>query len=120
MTFLDLAEKVLREEQKPLTYKEIWEVAQQKGFDKDINTRGKTPWATIYSRLYVDIRDNPKTKFIKVHNGITKFFLKELWSEKDAASYPDEQEENDRQPLYKERDLHKYLTYLNVYQNYLS
>ncbi len=111
MTFLELAEKVLREEQKPLTHQEIWEVAQQKGYDKEINSKGKTPWTTIGARIYIDMRDNPQTKFIKVHNGTTKFFLKELWSETDAASYPAEQEKNDKQPSYKERDLHKYLTY---------
>jgi len=111
MTFLDLAEKVLREENKPLTHQEIWEIAQKKGYDKEINSKGKTPWATIGARIYVDIRDNPQTKFIKVHSGITKFFLKELWSDKDAATYTAEQKESAKKLSYKERDLHKYLTY---------
>jgi len=43
MTFLELAERVLREEKRPLTANEIWTLATEKGYDKQLNSEGKTP-----------------------------------------------------------------------------
>jgi Protein of unknown function (DUF511). len=65
MNFIEFAEKVIREENRPLTPKEIWEIGKSKGYDKELNSSGRTPWQTIGARLYVDIKDNPSTKFIK-------------------------------------------------------
>jgi hypothetical protein len=73
MNFLELAKKVIQEENKPLTPNEIWEISVQKGYNKQINTIGKTPWQTIGARIYVDIRDNPDTVFVKLKLKPTKF-----------------------------------------------
>ncbi len=113
MNFIELAEKIIREENRPLSQNEIWDKAKIKGYDKEINTTGKTPWQTIGARLYVDIRDNPSTKFIKLKLKPTKFFLKELVNDKDVEKIT---LEASKEPLenkikFKERDLHKYLTY---------
>ena len=43
MTLLELAEKVLREEGKPLTSNEIWNIGVKKDYHKELNTVGKTP-----------------------------------------------------------------------------
>jgi len=51
-TFLQLAQKVLEEEKRPLVVSEIWQIAQVKGYDKAISTKGKTPWATLAAQLY--------------------------------------------------------------------
>ncbi len=113
MNFIELAEKIIREENSPLSQNEIWNIAKIKGYDKEINTIGKTPWQTIGARLYLDIRDNPSTKFIKLKLKPTKFFLKELVNDKDVEKIT---LEASKEPLenkikFKERDLHKYLTY---------
>jgi hypothetical protein len=110
MNFIEFAEKVIREENRPLTPKEIWEIGKSKGYDKELNSSGRTPWLTLGARLYVDIKDNPSTKFIKLKLEKTSFYLKEL---NDANKYitgeiPIKEEQKSK---YKERDLHKYLSY---------
>lgn len=49
MTFLRVAETVLRTARKPLTSAEIMEIALRRGL---ITTRGKTPTATMRAALY--------------------------------------------------------------------
>jgi hypothetical protein len=36
---------------------------------------GKTPWQTLGARLFVDIRDNSSSKFIKVGKNPARLFL---------------------------------------------
>ena len=43
LTFLELSKKVLEEEKRPLSAEEIWEIAQAKGYDKEVGSKGKTP-----------------------------------------------------------------------------
>ena len=69
MTFLELAERVLKEEKKPLTAIEIWNIGTQKGYDKQLNSEGKTPWATLGAQIYVNSKDDKKTKFGKTESG---------------------------------------------------
>jgi hypothetical protein len=47
MTFLELAEQVLKDEKRQLTANEIWTLATEKGYDKQLNSEGKTPWQTL-------------------------------------------------------------------------
>jgi hypothetical protein len=113
MNFIEFAEKVIREEKRPLTQNEIWEIGKTKGYDKELNSSGRTPWQTIGARLYVDIRDNPSSKFIKLKLKPTRFYLKDLIQESDINKYitgeiPVKEEQKSK---YKERDLHKYLSY---------
>jgi hypothetical protein len=49
MTFLEAAEAVLRSARRPLTTREIVELALEKGL---LNPRGKTPEATMSAALY--------------------------------------------------------------------
>jgi len=113
MNFIELAEKIIREENRPLTQNEIWEIAKIKGYDKLVGTTGKTPWQTIGARLYVDIRDNPSSKFVKLKLKPTRFFIKELASEIDYGKVVIEtpKEIQGLKSKLKERDLHRYLTY---------
>jgi hypothetical protein len=76
MNFLELAEKVIGLVKQPLTPNEIWEKAVELGFDQKLNSKGKTPWASIAARLYVDVRDNTQTKFEIVGKRPTKFGVK--------------------------------------------
>ncbi len=64
LSFLDAAYEVLKSEGKPMSGEEI----TQKALERDlIETRGKTPWASIRAQLYVNIRDRGlNSKFVKV------------------------------------------------------
>ncbi len=75
-SFQDLAQDVLSKAKQPLTYQEIWETAGEMGLLQTLNSKGKTPWQTLGSILYVDVRDNEDTLFIKVGKRPTRFFLK--------------------------------------------
>ena len=114
MTFLELAERVLREVRLPLTPEEIWQIAQEKGFATQVGSKGKTPERSIGAQLYVDIRDNPKSVFVKTGRRPTCFALKEF---ADVVSSPPIGPDVPVKVSYKERDLHPFLTYfLYTYQ----
>ncbi|EMM79248.1 PF04373 domain protein [Leptospira interrogans str. 2006001854] len=115
MNFLEFSIKVLKETNRPLTPIEIWETGKEKGYDIQVSSKGKTPWQTIAARIYVDLRDNPNSPFIKLKLRPTKFFLKELMS-KDLEKRILSDEENstltDKKELkFSEKELHKYLSY---------
>ena len=56
MNLREAAKKVLADSDMPLTAKEIWGKIVDRGFDKQINSKGKTPEATIAAWLYVESR----------------------------------------------------------------
>lgn len=72
LSFKKAAKRVLLDAKKPLTAQEITDIALEKEL---LETDGKTPEATMAANLYMDIRDNEKTEFIKVSAG--RFGLKE-------------------------------------------
>lgn len=75
LTFAEAAYQVLKQMVKPLTANEITSVALEQGM---ISTVGKTPYATMSARLYVDIkRKGNDSRFVKINRG--KFALRE-WS----------------------------------------
>ena len=114
-TFLDLASEILKQSPKPMTYQEIWSKATELGVSSKIKTSGKTPWQTLGALLYVDVRDNPGSVFIKVDKRPARFFLKgrEKQLSIDIVSKID-REEITRPAIkttYHERDLHPLLSY---------
>lgn len=114
LTFMNLSEKVLRKESRPLTPADIWEIAQKNEYDKDVSTKGRTPWLTIGAQLYVDIRDNEKSPFVKIDSKPRKFFLKELVTEKELKEIIKKEISTIEEPKktkYHESDLHSFLTY---------
>lgn len=76
ITFLEMAERVLEEEKQPLSASEIWFIAVNKGYDKILSSKGKTPWATLGALIYVDVRDNPATNFVPLGARPKRFILK--------------------------------------------
>ena len=78
MNFLELATQTIKAANRPLTQNEIWEKAVEFGFDKQLKTKGKTPWASVAARLYVDIRDNKNTVFEAVGKRPIRFWLQNL------------------------------------------
>ncbi len=114
-SFLDLASEVLTTAKQPLTYQEIWEAAKASGLSAQIKTSGKTPWQSLGAQLYVDVRDNPESPFIKVGKRPARFFLKDRQSEvpSDLASEIEKGEAKRATiaPKFKEKDLHPLLAY---------
>jgi len=119
-SYLDLASDVLKAAKQPLIYQEIWEVAKTSGLSAKIKTSGKTPWQTLGAQLYVDVRDNSDSKFIKVGKRPARFFLKERQSEISANIVSQIEKEEQKKvtttPKYRERDLHPILAYF-AYSN---
>src|ERR1035438_687141 len=114
LTFLALAEKVLREEKRPLSPAEIWKIAKARGYDKDFD-KGKTPWSSLYTAVFLNTRDAADTIFYKVGARPARYFLKELESSikaekiEKAMQQPDSSTESMFE--YSEADLHPFLTY---------
>jgi len=119
-SFIDLAADVLKSEKMPLTVPQIWEIAKQSPFISKLKTKGKTPWASLGARLYVDVRDNPQSKFIQVGKRPARFFLKTRKSELSEMILLKLEiaEVKKKFPVtsYDERDLHALLSYF-VYAN---
>lgn len=112
MNIRDLAEQIIKETQKPLSPEEIWNIAEPQGYKEKLKLTGKTIPITIGAQIYVDIKENPNSRFIKIKTKPTRFYLKELPQNFDITLL-------DNQPKiivskktsYDERDLHKLLTY---------
>ena len=70
MTFLDAAIAVLSETAREMTAQEIVRVAIKRGL---VSTTGRTPAATMSSRLYVQVRDHPEGPIRKIaQSGATR------------------------------------------------
>ena len=116
-TFLDFAEDVLRTASKPLTFQELWTIGKESEFISKLFITGKTPWQTLGARLFVDIRDNPSSRFIKVGKNPARFFLgsrkSELLSEDVMLPVSDKavQTSKENNSGFNERKLHPLLAY---------
>lgn len=114
-SFLDLAYDVLKDSPTPLTYQEVWQVGSEKGLVSKIKTAGKTPWQTLGARLYVEVRDNEDSRFIKVGKRPARFFLKvreaTLPVDVEMLIEKEETKKKEKKSDYHERDLHPLLTY---------
>lgn len=106
ITYKQLAIKILTEEERPLTGEEIWQIAVEKEYDKDIKGNGKTPWRTISAQIYVDIRDNTETIFLKATENPTRFYLR---NRKIRESSTDKLSKT-KKINKKERELHQLFT----------
>jgi uncharacterized protein len=113
--FLIYAKEVLATASTPLTFTEIWEAGEESGVSKKLRTNGKTPWNSLGAQLFVDVRDNPNSDFIKVGSRPGRFFLKSRKSEiKNKSIGKIEEEEISKikeKGKYNERDLHAVLSY---------
>ena len=121
LTFIDYAVEVLQQAEAPLTYQEIWESGKLLGLDKQLKSKnGKTPWATLAARLYVEVRDNSDASpIIKVGQTPARFFLRTYTSEitnTDLEVLVKEQEikaeiSQPAKVFYSEHELHPLLAY---------
>jgi uncharacterized protein len=114
-SYLDLAYDVLKTSTKPLTYQEVWNLGVDRGLADKIRTKGKTPWQSLGAQLYVEVRDNEKSRFIKVGKRPARFFLrtreKELQPDALTKIEKEETRKREKNTEYNERALHPLLTY---------
>jgi hypothetical protein len=114
-TFLDLAEDVLKNAENPMIFQDIWDQGKDEPFVRKLTVRGKTPWATIGARLFVDVRDNPQSRFVKVGRNPARFFLKSRQAElpSDIAQSLERLETNAKKDMagFSERELHPLVSY---------
>lgn len=117
-TFLDFAQEILQSAQAPMTFQEIWEFGKESGLSAKLSITGKTPWQTLGARLFVDIRDNPETRFIKVGRNPARFFLLTRKSEvkldeiiTDTRSTKNAKTSKENKFGFHERKLHSILAY---------
>lgn len=115
-SFLDLALEVLQSADVPMTYQQIWSKGKELDLTGKVKTKGKTPWQSMGAQLYVDVRDNPDSQFIKVGKRPARFFLASRESELSGGALLKkvEVEETKKATLktsYHERDLHPLLTH---------
>lgn len=81
MTFLEVAEAVLKKAEKPLNYREMWERARIMGLDKSLNSEGKTPEASLSAQLFVNIKNKSDSRFYTPSKRPTTFWLKSRQNE---------------------------------------
>lgn len=115
ITFLQLAEKVIKEENRPLSPGEIWRIAKAKGYDKDVATKGKTPEATLGARLYVDVRDNPRSIFVTRGSRPKRFILRSLADTLEGNVLEDQPVIRPERQSLQEKDLHPFIVYYGFY-----
>ncbi len=76
MTYLEVAKVVLESVTTPLKATQVWDIAVEKGLDKNLKSIGKTPQATMGALLYIDVRDRQDSIFMKASTKPTTFWLK--------------------------------------------
>lgn len=117
--FLELAYETLKAVKAPLTAKQIWDKSQALGLEFESN--GKTPWYSISSALYVDMRDNIHTKFKLVDSRPKSFYINDTPVDKTSEKKSERELEafDKGSDNFKEKDLHPLLAYfLNASQHF--
>jgi hypothetical protein len=113
MNLREMAEKIIRDTQKPLSPAEIWEIAESQGYKEKLNLKGRTIPTTIGAQIYTNIKDNQKSVFIKIKTKPTRFYLKDLPKDYDINFLNSQsiQKTVQKTKSYSERDLHLLLSY---------
>lgn len=114
-TFNDFIKEVFANNKYPMTPDEIWEKGKELNLDKKLGTTGKTPWASLGARLYVDIKDKgEKSLFVQVSKRPARFLLRTIdINQKELLTDIEEKNEKESQKYnesnFNERDLHPLL-----------
>lgn len=105
MTFLELVYQTLEKHNGPLTISQIWDKSEEFGFRQKLASSGKTPIKTLAARLYLDIRDNPNTKFSQISKRPATFYIKDR-----KVTAKSEEVQVEEKTSFNERDLHPLLS----------
>lgn len=74
-TYLDLIEEVLRKEKREMSLGEIWEISKQLGFDKKLDSIGKTPVNTMNACIRKHISTSAKVRFKQTSKKPALYYL---------------------------------------------
>jgi hypothetical protein len=111
MKFLDIIRSILEENKAPLSYMEILEIAEKKGYSEELIIE-ENQWGPLIEFLYRDVRDNPNSPFEKIGSKPARFVLKNVLAEyivrKAEAHLSKSKYRN-----ISENILHSYLVYHN-------
>lgn len=116
-TYLDFAREVLKTAHEPLTFQEIWKAGSEMYLTPKLKVAGRTPWQTLGARLFVDVRDNSNTSFMKVGRHPTRFFLVSRKNEISSIMPINNDESSTVKAIgkvkngFSERDIHPLLAY---------
>lgn len=105
MTFLDLVYKTLEKHNGPLTIPQIWDKSEEFGLKQELASSGKTPIKTLAARLYLDIRDNPETRFSQISKRPATFYIKDR-----KITTKNEELQKEEKSFFNERELHPLLS----------
>ncbi|MHC1747356.1 MAG: COG2958 family protein [Cellulosilyticaceae bacterium] len=112
-TFDNLIVDTLKQVARPLSAKEIWDHAVKLSIADKIVTKGKTPWQTLAAKIYIDMKQNKDSQYIKVGTAPTRFYLKDTWhgALEGVADTAAESVSTDQviKASFHERDLHPLL-----------
>ncbi|MDR1219044.1 MAG: hypothetical protein LBK73_05475 [Treponema sp.] len=113
MNLKGVAEKIIRDAQKPLSPVEIWEIAEPQGYKDKLRLTGRTIPSTIGAQIYTDIKDNPNSIFLKIKTKPVRFYVKDLPQNFDINLLNSQPSIKSVQKTksYSERDLHPLLNY---------
>lgn len=107
MTFKELAKKVLEETSAAMSADEIWKFAVVKNYDKELESVGLTPSATLGAQLYTDIK-RENSLFTGIGVRPVKFAIKSA-NNQTLQQYTQPVIKNKTPDIPLERDLHKIL-----------
>jgi hypothetical protein len=101
-TFKKLAEMVLEKNKEPMSAMEIMEQAKKEGMLEQLQSKGKTPEATLMAQLYMDIKENKNSAFCQPSKRPAKFQLKKYFTEGTIKEPSKEKEaiSNKRHKIY--------------------
>ena len=109
-TFVNLIKDVFAVFPTPLTADEIWKKAVELGLDKKMASKGKTPWATLGARLYVDVKEKgEKSTFVQISKRPARFILRGIGTPPAKPGTVDSEPEKPEESGFNERDLHPLL-----------
>lgn len=113
LTFLQLAEKVLAEQNRALSVDEIWQLGLEADYVTQLNSTGKTPIRTLGSKLYQACMPGIQSNFVSVGNRPKRFYIRSMAAPVDTESIEDQSEESlelKQRPLL-EKELHPLMAY---------
>ena len=79
-SFYDLAMEALQAADRPLTRRELWDLAVKLGLDAKLRRpRGDgrfTPWDSLGAKLYVLTKNNPNGEVVRIGGNPSRFWLR--------------------------------------------
>lgn len=116
ITFLQLAQRVLSESEKPLSVEQIWQIATDKKYSEELNSTGKTPLHTLGAQLYVNVKTGSSSKFAAIGSRPKYFYLKAKEGNIQLEVVSEEDKKLPEKISFQEKQLHPFLAHFAQYE----